>query len=82
MACGLSVVTYDDAIRREQLAEHATLVPMPASPCDAPPAFARAIDSALETAEATRSARLAFVRARYDLAVMARSYDELFESLL
>lgn len=82
MACGLSIVTYDDAIRREQLAEHATLVPMPASPADAPSAFARAIDSALATADTTRPARLAFVRARYDLAVMARAYDELFASLL
>lgn len=82
MACGLSIVTYDDAIRREQLAEHATLVPMPASPADAPSAFARAIDSALAMADTTRPARLAFVRARYDLAVMARAYDELFASLL
>jgi glycosyltransferase involved in cell wall biosynthesis len=82
MACGLPVVTYDDAIRREQLAGHAVLVPMGASQEGAAEAFAGAIGTALAEAGATREGRLAFVRERYDLEGMARAYGELFEELL
>jgi glycosyltransferase involved in cell wall biosynthesis len=77
LACGLPVVTLDDAVRREVLSPVATLLPPAASPSD----FARAIDTSLASAPSSRSSRLAFVRSRHDLAAMVQAYDELFSSL-
>lgn len=82
LACGLPIVTYGDPIRREQLAGHATFVPISETPSDGASAFARAIDSALASADAARPARLAFARTRYGLDTMVQAYDDLFASLL
>ena len=77
LACGLPIVTLDEEFRREQLQTHAVLLPMPATPED----FARGISAALDTADSTRAARLAFSR-RYDAAVMASAYSALFDTLI
>lgn len=78
LACGLPIVTLDEAYRREQLRTHAVLLPPPASP----EAFARGIGTALAESAAGRSARLSFARSRYDATLMADAYAALFDSLL
>ena len=78
LACGLPVVTLDDPVRREVIGPAATLLPLGSTPAT----FADALDTVLSASSATLPARLAFVRSRYDAALMARSYSDLFDSLL
>lgn len=77
LACGLPIVTLDEVFRREQLQNHAILLPMPATPDD----FARGMTTALESADATRADRLAF-SSRYDMSRMASAYATLFDTLM
>lgn len=78
LACGLPVVTIGDPVRREVLSPAATLLP----PGAQPGAFASALADALSSSSASLPDRLAFVRTRYDAALMASAYATLFDSLL